>query len=377
MRRKSRLVLLAAASALVLAACGSGSSSGGGSQAASEPVDQAGVQRATALLEGASTRPADLTLTTPVGAPVPAGKVVDFVSCPAADCNVIAGVLKSATDKLGWRLNVLTTDGSPGSQQQAFAQIVRDRADGAIYVGIDRSVYERYLPELKANGTWMVSACSTNPQGNGIDFAICTPDQQRETGRLMAASVVADSGGRANAVYVNVPAFDNLSKLQDEYLASMKDLCPGCPTASHDVPITALGNGVPQLVVGYLRAHPDVDYVVLAIDSLGSGLPAALKAAGLDHVKIVGQGGGATTWQYIRTGDQLASVPWPYVETYLAGLDSIVRHVTGVPEVPSQLPRFWVVTKDNVADTDLKVDGITPVVPGVDRKFQQLWGAAR
>jgi len=179
MRRKSRLVLLAAASALVLAACGGGS--GGSSQAASAPVDQAGVQRATALLEGASARPADLTLTTPVGAPVPTGKVVDFVSCPAADCNVIAGVLKSATDKLGWRLNVLTTDGSPGSQQQAFAQIVRDRADGAIYVGIDRSVYERYLPELEANGTWMVSACSTNAQGNGIDFAICTPDQQRET----------------------------------------------------------------------------------------------------------------------------------------------------------------------------------------------------
>ncbi|MCE0767612.1 substrate-binding domain-containing protein [Pseudonocardia kujensis] len=372
MQRKSLLVLLAAASAVILAACGGG----GGGSAASAPVDQAGVQRAADLVQGASVRPSDLNVTEPIGKPVPPGKVVDFVSCPAADCNVIAGMLKVHTDKLGWTLNVLTTDGSPGSQQQAFAQIVRDRADGAIYIGIDRGVYERYLPELQANGTWMVSVCSTNPQGNGIDFAICTPDQQRETGRLMAASVISHSGGRANAVYVNVPAFDNLSKLQDEFLASMKELCPACPTASQDVPITALGNGVPQLVVGYLRAHPDVDYVVLAIDSLASGLPAALKAAGLDHVEIVGQGGGDTTWQYIKTGEQLASVPWPYVETYLAGLDSIVRHVTGVQAAPSQLPRFWIVTKNNVAETDLKVDGITPVVIGADAKFAQLWGAS-
>ncbi|GAA1850615.1 hypothetical protein GCM10009836_33120 [Pseudonocardia ailaonensis] len=363
--------LVAGLSALTLAACGAGEQA-----ASSGPVDKAGVQRAKDTVAQYSTRPTELNVTAPVGKPVPTGKTVDFISCAAADCNVIAGVLKASAEKLGWTLNVINSDGSPDSQQKAFEQIVRDKADGAIYIAIDRSVYERYLPQLKANGTWLVSACSANEPGNGIDYAICTPDQQKGAGELMAAYIVADSGGQANSVYFNVPAFVNLVKMQDEFLARMKDLCASCPTATQDIPVTALGNGVPQLIVGYLRAHPQVNYVSLSIDSLAAGLPAALKAAGLDHVKIVGEGGGDTTWQYIKTGDQIASVPSPFVETYLAGLDSIVRHVSGAPQVPSQLARFWVVTKDNVGDTDVKVNGTLPVVAGSDAMFQKLWGVA-
>ncbi|MTD54326.1 sugar ABC transporter substrate-binding protein [Amycolatopsis pithecellobii] len=364
-------VIAAALCASALAACGAGERG-----AAAGPVDQAGVQKAKDLITQLQNRPTALPSTTPVGKPVPPGKTVDFISCPAAECNQFAGLLTDSAKKLGWTLKAINTDGSPGSQQQAFAQIARDRADAAIYVGIDRTVYERYLPELKANGTWMVSACSTDEQGNGIDFAICTPEQQRDTGRLMAAEIVADSGGKANSVYVNVPAFTNLSKLRGEFLAATKEFCAACGTGTLDIPLTALGNGTPQLIVGYLRAHPDVDYVALAIDSLASGVPAALKAAGLDQVKIVGQGGGAATSQAIKTGDQLASVPWPYIETYLAGLDSVVRHVTGAPQLPSQLPRSWIVTKSNVAETDQTIDDIIPVVAGSDRMFQQLWGAA-
>ncbi|MBB5158932.1 sugar ABC transporter substrate-binding protein [Saccharopolyspora phatthalungensis] len=372
--RWARRAVLAAVTLLltiVLAGCGAGERG-----AAAGPVDQNGLQKAKDLITQFSSRPTELNVTAPVGKAIPAGKTVDFISCAAADCNVIAGVLRASAAKLGWTLNVINTDGSPESQQQAFAQVVRDKADGVIYIAIDRSVYERFLPELKANGTWMVSACSNNEPGNGIDYAICTPDQQKGAGKLMAAYMVADSGGQANAVYFNVPAFVNLSKMQDEFLGTMKELCPSCGTATQDIPVTALGNGVPQLIVGYLRAHPEVNYVSLSIDSLASGLPAQLKAAGLDHVKIIGEGGGDTTWQYIKTGDQIASVPSPFVETYLAGLDSIVRHVTGVPQVPSQLARFWVVTKDNVAQTDQKVAGATPVVVGSDRMFHQLWGVS-
>ncbi|MEQ3549630.1 substrate-binding domain-containing protein [Pseudonocardia nematodicida] len=353
---------------LALGACGAGEQT-----TESGPVDEAGVQQARDMIAEHTTRPTELNVTEPVGRPIPPGKSVDFISCAAADCNQIAGFLQDSVEKLGWTLNVINTDGSPESQQQAFAQVVRNKSVGAIYIAIDRTVYERYLPELQANGTWLVSACSDDEVGDGVDYTICTPDQQKAAGELMAAYLVEESGGTANAVYFNVPAFVNLSKMQDEFLATMQRLCASCGTDTQDIPVTALGNAVPQQIVGYLRAHPEVDHVALSIDSLAAGLPAALKAAGLDHVKIVGEGGGDTTWQYIRTGDQLASVPSPFVETYLAGLDSIVRNVTGAPQVPSELPRFWVVTPDNVDQTDPKVNGATPVVAGSDTMFQQLW----
>lgn len=372
MFRKLAPVLAAGLVVAVTSACGAGERAQSGE--ITGPVDQSGVEKAQDLIESARSRPTDIPITTPVDKPVPSGKVVDFIGCPAVECNQFADLLTSSAEKLGWTLRTIATDGSPGSQQQAFQQIVRDAPDGAIYVGTDRSVYERYLPDIEANGTWMVSVCSTDDQGEGIDFVICTPDQQRNTGQLMAASIVADSEGKANAVYVNVPAFTNLSALQEQFLSDMEDLCPSCGASSLDIPLTALGNGVPPLIVGYLRSHPEVNYIAAAIDSLALGLPAALKAAGFDDVKIIGQGGGDATAQAIQTGDQLASVPWPYVETYLGALDSIVRHVAGVDQVESALPRSWFLDQDNIGDAEEKVSGMIPVVVGGQEMFHELWG---
>lgn len=368
------LVAVIAAGVLALTgACGAGERDTDDSGSTSS-VDRAGVQKAKSLIKAAATRPTEIPVTEPVGKPVPRGKTVDFVGCPAVECNQFSDLLEASATKLGWTVRTLVSDGSPDSQQKAFAQIVRDKPDGAIYVGTDRNVYERFLPEIKANGTWMVSACSTDDKGDGIDFVICTPDQQSGTGELMAASIVADSNGDANALYVNVPAFTNLSKLKDTFLKDMDGLCSSCEASSLDVPLTALGNGVPQLVVGHLRSHPGVTHIAVALDSLALGLPAALKAAGIENVQIVGQGGGAATAQAITTGDQLASVPWPYPETYLAALDSIVRHVADVPQVDSKLPRSWYITKNNVGDADDKINGMIPVVVGADSLFQELWG---
>lgn len=373
---KKRLMAAAVVALItMISACGAGertSTTSTGSVAA----DQAGVTKARSLIDQATQRPTDLPNTTPVGKPVPAGKTVDFIGCPAVECNQFSDLLTASAEKLGWTLRTIPTDGTPGSQQQAFQQIVRDKPDGAIYVGTDRSVYERYLPDIESNGTWMVSVCSTDGEGNGIDYVICTPDQQRSTGQLLAASVVADSAGTGNAVYVNVPAFTNLSKLQEQFLSDTASLCPSCATSTLDIPLTSLGNDVPQRIVAYLKSHPEVNYVVVAIDSLALGLPAALKAAGLTDVKIVGQGGGDATMQAIKTGDQLASVPWPYVETYLSAFDSIVRHVAGVEQVPSELPRFWFLNQSNVDQTEEKVSGMIPVVVGAQDKFYQLWGVS-
>ena len=63
--------------------------------------------------------------------------------------------------------------------------------------------------------------------------------------------------------------------------------------------------------MSYLRSHPSVNYVVLSESgSLGPGLPAALRAAGLDDkVKIVGQGGNQQVYQDVKAGKMAAVTP--------------------------------------------------------------------
>ena len=104
----------------------------------------------------------------------------------------------------------------------------------------------------------------------------------RRIGEMLAAKVVQDSGGDANAVYVNVSAFAILAAVGDRFKQRYAELCPDCTFDSIDVPLTSLGKDAPDRIVSYLRSHPDVNYVVLAESgSTAPGLTGAMRAAGL------------------------------------------------------------------------------------------------
>jgi ABC-type sugar transport system substrate-binding protein len=150
----------------------------------------------------------------------------------------------------------------------------------------------------------------------------------------------------------------------------MAGYCPKCKVDTLDIPVTALGKDVPTRIVSYLRAHPKVKYVVVGTDGLAIGLPAALKAAGLRDVKVVGQGATATNLQYLASGDQAMSIAFPYYEVLWTMVDAVVRHEAGVKVPPSVAPPLWLLNKENAPRTNQ----LFPVVDGMQAKFKALWG---
>jgi len=152
----------------------------------------------------------------------------------------------------------------------------------------------------------------------------------------------------------------------------MKKYCSSCSVDSLDIPLTSLGKDAPDRIVSYLRSHPDVNYVVLSVtDALGSGLPAALKAAGLaDKVTIVGQGGGPQNFADMRSDSIKALVPADlYSYDYLM-LDALARHWAGVPLVDAG-PPYWLVKKDTAPEDTSKP---FPVVEDYLAQWKALWG---
>ncbi len=102
--------------------------------------------------------------------------------------------------------------------------------------------------------------------------------------------------------------------------------------------------------MSYLRSHPSVNYVALSVaNELDTGLPAALSAAGLSNVKIVGQGGGPTDFQYVANGQELALVPFDYYNVDYQMVDALARHFAGTP-VQLTPPPLWLVTKANLPE---------------------------
>ena len=138
-----------------------------------------------------------------------------------------------------------------------------------------------------------------------------------------------------------------------------------------DIPLTALGKDAPDRIVSYLRSHPKVGYVVLSVsDALGTGLPAALQAAGLGgKVKILGQGASTQIYQYISGGQVKSVVPFDYYAVDYQMLDALARHFAGVP-VKQTPPPLWLVGKSELPNAN----ALFPLVPDYRSQFLKLWG---
>ncbi len=331
----------------------------------------ADVKQARAILASAVKRPTSIGLTARIKKKIPTGKKIVYISCGAISaCTAHITYIKDATKRLGWSASMITTDGSPQQIQAAWNSALRSGADGIIETAISRSILETQIRAAKSKGVPVATCCSTDPIGNGVIFNTSTVKQNGRIGKYLAAKVVADTNGSASVLYVNVSAYQILAEVGTSFQRWLKKLCSTCGYDSIDIPLSGLGKGVPDQVVSYVRSHPDVDYVVLSESgSLAPGLSAALRAAGLSKVKIIGQGPGVAEFQEIRSGTIEGGVPFDFEEVDWMMVDAIARYSAKVPVPQTALP-LWFVTKKNVP----KTTGLFPIVPDYKAQFLKLWG---
>jgi ABC-type sugar transport system substrate-binding protein len=351
---------------LIASACGTKS------DAATSSVDSAGLKAAKATIAKAAVRPTTVSVTAPIGKPIPTGKKITFVSCGVEACAVQGPILAAAAGDLGWTVDQVATDGSPEKVQGAIEAAIRNGSDAVILNAADKDAYAKQIADAQKAGVQFVTCCSLATTGDGILYNTSTSTQNATIGDDLAAEVVSDSGGKANTLYVNISAFQILAKVGEAFETGMKKYCPTCTEASIDIPLTSLGKDAPDRVISYLRAHPKVNYIALSVaDALGAGLPAALKAAGLaDKVKIVGQGGGSQNFADMKSGSLDALVPFDTVGVDYMMIDALARQWAGVPQANTG-PQYWLVKKDTApADTSKAF----PVVADTDAQFKKLWG---
>jgi ribose transport system substrate-binding protein len=368
-RRAAGVTLAAALLALGATACGSSSNSGSGSGGG---VSSSTLSQAQAVMNQGLKRPSAITVSKPIGKPVPAGKKLVFISCGAASCQLQGKIIQEAASHLGWTSQTIATDGSPTQIQNAFTTALRSGADAVILNASTREAIAKQIAQAKAKGVAYVGCCSTDQVGDGYLYNTSTPTQNTEIGKYLSAAIVSDSKGKANTLYVDIPAFTVLGALGDAFKADYQRFCPSCGYSKIDVPLPRLADS-PNIIVSYLRSHPDVNYVALSVtDALGNGLPAALKAAGLNKVKIVGQGGDPSAFQALKQGQILALVPFDFFDVDYQMVDALARHFAGV-KVEQTPPPYWLLTKDNLPSDYTK---LFPAVPDYQSRFLKLWGKA-
>jgi ABC-type sugar transport system substrate-binding protein len=373
-RLRLRFVLLAALAALLLAltACGS-DDEGDGGEAAGGGGAAADTSQAEQAVAEASARPTEINQTTPIDKEIPSGKKITFISCGVEACAVQGPILEEGAELLGWNVTQVGTDGSPERVQGAFQAAIRDGTDAVIVNAADKDQLAAQLRAAEAAKVEFVTCCSLAEQGTDVLFNIGSPEQNAPIGEMLAAKVVADSGGEANAVYVNVSAFAILAAVRERFEQRYTELCASCGFDSIDIPLTSLGKDAPDRIVSYLRSHPDVNYVVLAESgSTAPGLTAAMRAAGLtDKVKIVGQGGNEAVYNEVKSGAILAVVPSALYSYDYAMLDALARKFAGVP-VEDTPPEFWLMDQESAPET--LTGPAFPIVEDYKAQWAELWG---
>jgi ABC-type sugar transport system substrate-binding protein len=368
-RRLRWVVSIASIATVLLAATACGDNSEASS---STEVDTAGLEAAKATVAKAAVRPTTISVETPIDKPIPTGKKITFVSCGVEACAVQGPILARGAEILGWTVDQVATDGSAEKVQGAIDSAIRNGTDAVILNAADKDAYAKQIADAKDAGVQFVTCCSLATTDDGILYNTATAEQNAPIGDYLAAEVVSDSGGKADAVYVNISAFQILAEVGATFEEGMKKYCSSCGVDNLDIPLTSLGKDAPDRIVSYLRSHPDVNYVALSVtDALASGLPAALKAAGLaDKVTIVGQGGGPQNFADLEAGSIEALMPTDlYSYDYLM-LDALARHWAGVPVLESG-PRFWLVKKDTAPED---TSAAFPMVEDYEAQFKALWG---
>jgi ribose transport system substrate-binding protein len=309
----------------------------------------------------------------PITKPIPTGKKVVYVHCGVAACTVLADGAKKAAEILGWKYQTIASDGTPESVKKAWQTANRLKADVVLGSGYDRSIFEAELKELNARGgIASIYATLTNPSAD-LPVSIGLPADVGREGQQSAAWVVADSKGKANTLYVNLPSFTILGPILDSFKADYKKFCSTCKLEVMDMPITALGKDSTDRIISKLRANKNINYIVMSVDVMGIGFPAALKAAGLDgKVRFMGHSPSVENLGYIDQGLQSATVNQDYYAVMAALIDGAARKMVGLPVTPVNkwsIP-YFIESKGKLASTT----GFGPVMPDFYGQLKKLWG---
>lgn len=351
---KVRQVLTVATASLLAATACSSSSSPTTATSGSSPSAGSEVEAAKQVADPFLKPVTAIDFNVPLKEKPATGKKVVWLEGNNGGAGPITPGFKAGTAALGWTLKILSYDpADPQSASSAMQQAVAQKPDFIASSGLEANLLGQGFQAAKAAGIPVFQIATLDKaEGakNGIYSVINRDDQIKVNSEAIADYVIADSAAKAKVALVTLPDYKVLANSAGYF----KDgLTSGCSACSYDQVNVSLqdfvGGAVPSQVVSYLQTHPDVNYLMIGLGALTTGLEPALKAAGLDtKVKIVGAAPGLANAQALIDGTNAAWITLPEALQAWYVLDAMARHSEGMDLTPIQtamLPtEIWTTT---------------------------------
>lgn len=383
--RRTWFLVAATTSALTLAACGgsgdkaASASNGGASTTASAPASGAGSDEAAAARSRVAPylqMPTKINQSTALTGAPPKGTWV-LITCELPQCQVLSAGALSAAKAAGVPTKLLsykTTDAT--TLTSAMKQALDLKPMAVTPIGFSQAVWQNLVPQYQSAGVPITSiSVGDTKVGGPVTEGAASQLDYGKGGATMADYVISSSGGAAHVLVADVPAFAVLKAYGDGFKDGMAKNCSRCKVSSLDVaPAQLASNGFVPAIVSALQRDRSITWLAATDGAFLTGISGALKAAGLNDIKIVGGSPDVNNLKALQTGEQTAWTGASEDEYGWVALDIIFRTKLGMTVPPADGGRVTaVVTKDNVGTATPSGSGL-----GYPKDFQQqyakLWG---
>jgi ribose transport system substrate-binding protein len=378
MRHHGRRRLLSASllAVIAVAGVGCGSSSGTtGTSSTGAPSTAAGadVTAAKKMIEPYIGQPSAFPVDEPLPKPLPAGTRIGYLQCSTPACAIFGAALAGAAKTIGAQLDVVKTGPSAEDLQAGMTSLLEKRPDGLVIPGIEPSSIAGQLEAAKKQGIPMVSNGISGAEKYGIGGQTLGSSASTLSGKLLAAWAIAQKGDDADVVFYNVPELSFSAQLKEGFADEMKRLCPDCPVRYVDLPVASIGTTAPTQVVSDLQAHPSSNVAAFGSSSASTGLPAALKTAGL-AIDVIGFSPAPANLQDIKDGKLASGLGVDLGTLTWTLMDELARLITDEPLTAgeeSTLPPLQILTAKDLEGQDVSA-GWSGYADFPDR-FAKLW----
>lgn len=260
---------------------------------------------------------------------------------------VEAEVAEETAKRLGYDTLVITHDDDPVKQDQAIdaaisrgaAAIILDNAGADVSIGAVQRAKDAGIPsflidrEINATGVAVAQIVSNNYQG----------------AMLGAMEFVRLMGEEGKYVELVGRETDTNAHVRSQAYHDVIDQFPGMQMVARETANWSQTEAY-QKMETIIQAHPDIKGVIAGNDTMALGAAAALRAAGMDHVIVVGFDGSPDVLEAIKAGHIKATAMQPaalIAEMAVMQADEYIR--TGKISAPEkQSIDCWLVTPENV-----------------------------
>jgi ABC-type sugar transport system substrate-binding protein len=307
----------------------------------------------------------------PITKAIPKGKKISFLTCASPGCVVIAQTFEQAAKKLGWTVDLQTVQATPNAVQVAFDTAVRQSPNAVAVVAVPTEDAPSQLAELKKANIPVVVAQSPDVPTGPIIVVLYNHVSADRIGKDSADYLLANGCSAGTTLYVQVAGFQVLVYMISAFSTEYTHLAPAAKIQDLNIAATEEATAPPQ-IVSAVRANSSIDCIYISSDPMGSGLPEALKAAGITKpIKIFTSAGGQQTLQYIKDGQMTATQIGALGDYGWLYADTLARYFTGMSVQPDAdaLESIWMVSQSNAPATFPYANTVN-----MQQKYLQLWG---